>query len=218
MPRRSRFLWRVAPPVIRGAGRAVLSLEVEREAPLPPPPFVIAANHYSHLDPPVIGAVMDMPVRFLALEELFGANRVLEWLILGFGAIPTPRHQLPIRAVRVALARLGAGEVVGVFPEATRVSHWGTLPPKRGAAWLAKRADVPLVPVAVIGTGRAFGLDNRWRRAQSRVVIGRAIQPSLGDTKTLTKQWERWMTQQIERFPQSEVPGPRRSARWSEGF
>ena len=211
MPTQSRFLWRAGPPLIRWVGRASFSLRVEREAALPQPPFVVAANHYSHFDSPAIAAALDVPIRYLALDDLFGVNPLLDWLILGCGAIPTPRDRLPIRTVRVALARLQEGEVIGVFPEATRVSHWGTLPPKRGAAWLAVRARVPLVPVAVIGTGRVFGLDNRLHRARSRVVIGRAIQPELSDATTLTRQWEDWMTYQIRRYPESEVSGPPRS-------
>jgi len=211
MPAHGRFLWRVVPPLTHGVGRVFFSLRVERQAALPPPPFVVAANHYSHFDSPAIAAALGVPIRYLALDDLFDVSPLLDWLLLGFGAIPTPRDRLPIGAVRVALARLQAGEVVGVFPEATRVSHWGTLPPKRGAAWLAIRARVPLVPVAVVGTGRAFGLDNRLHRSQSRVVIGRAIQPGQSDPTTLTRQWDDWMTSQIRRYPKSEVPGPPRS-------
>ena len=211
MPAHGRFLWRVVPRLTHGVGRVFFSLRVERQAALPPPPFVVAANHYSHFDSPAIAAALGVPIRYLALDDLFDVSPLLDWLLLGFGAIPTPRDRLPIGAVRVALARLQAGEVVGVFPEATRVSHWGTLPPKRGAAWLAIRARVPLVPVAVVGTGRAFGLDNRLHRSQSRVVIGRAIQPGQSDPTTLTRQWDDWMTSQIRRYPKSEVPGPPRS-------
>jgi 1-acyl-sn-glycerol-3-phosphate acyltransferase len=207
---RSRFLWRVAPPVLRGMGRAFFSLSTERLGDLPTPPFVFAANHYSHLDPPVIGAALDLPIRYLALEDLFGANRLLDWLIIGFGAIPTPRDRVPVGAVRQALGALHEGEVVGVFPEATRVSRWGTLPPKRGAAWLAVRSEVPLVPVAVMGSGRALGLENRLRLAPMRVVIGAPFEPS-NDVDDLTLRWSDWMTRQIARYPDMEVPGPRRA-------
>lgn len=200
----------MAPPVLRGVGRAFFDLRIEREAEPPNPPFVIAANHYSHFDPPVIGAAVDIPIRFLALEDLFGANRILDWLVVGFGAIPTPRARYPIAAVRTALNALEAGDVVGVFPEATRASHWGTLPPRPGAAWLAKRAGVPLVPVAVAGTGRAFGLENRLRPARVRVVIGQAIAPDGGDVGELTERWAGWVGRQIERFPGSERSGPPR--------
>lgn len=208
---RSRFLWGVAPPLIRGLGRAAFSLRVEQQGDLPPPPFVIAANHYSHFDSPAIAAVLDIPVRYLALEDLFGANRLLDWLIVGFGAIPTPRDRLPVGAVRAALNALQDGEVVGVFPEATRVSHWGALPPKRGAAWLAVKSGVPLVPVAVVGSGQAFGLENRLRRAPIRVVIGAALRPDPADATDLTERWADWMTTQIARHPRSEVAGPPRA-------
>lgn len=211
LPAHSRILWGLSMPIIRGLSKALFSLKIEQEGVLPPPPFVVAANHYSHFDSPLIAASMRTQIRYLALEDLFGVSSVLDWLISGYGAISTPRYRLPITAVRIALDRLEAGEVVGVFPEATRVSHWGILQPKRGAAWLALRAQVPLVPVAVIGTGRAFGLENRLRFARTRIVIGRPIEPTKRDATVLTGQWADWMTAQIERFPDSEVKGPRRS-------
>lgn len=200
--------------MLRGVGRTFFSLITEQEGPLPDAPFVIAANHYSHFDPPAIAAALDRPIRFLALEDLFVASRLLNWLLTGFGAIPTPRFRRPIAAVRTALVALSAGEVVGVFPESTRVSHWRTLPVKRGAAWLAVQASAPLVPVAVIGTGQAFGLENRVRRARIRVVVGRPIES--GSVDEMTEAWVRWMDAQIARFPGSEVEGPPRSE-WDPG-
>ncbi len=208
MPAQTRILWRVSIPTLRFLGKTFI--DVEREADLPPPPFVVAANHYSHFDSPVIGAALGMPIRFLALEDLFGVNRLFDWLVEGYEAISTPRHRSPIRAVRLALTALESGSVVGVFPEATRVSHWGTLPARRGAAWLALRTGVPLVPVAVVGTGRTFGLENRLRRYPIKVVVGRSIPPQ-GNTISLTAAWTAWMSEQIARHPGSEVSGPQRA-------
>lgn len=211
MSLRSQVLWRVAPRVLRAVGKALFSLQVEQEAHPPNPPFVVAANHYSHFDSPAIGAALDLPVRYLALENIFGVSRLLDWLIIGFGAIPTPRDRRPVGAVRTALAALGEGEVVGVFPEGTRVSHWGTLSPKRGAGWLATTAGVPLLPVAVVGSGRVLGLENRLRRGPIRVVIGEALQPGAGGADELTRAWSEWVGAQIGRYPSSEVSGPRRA-------
>lgn len=210
-PTQSRFLWTVAPPVIRGLGRTLFSLRVERESVIPQPPFVVAANHYSHFDPPTLAASLDIPMRYLAVDDLFGANRLLDWLILGFGAIATPRDKVPITAIRTSLKALDSGEVVAVFPEATRVTHWGTLPPKRGAAWLAIRAGVPLVPVAVLGTGRVFGLENKLRRAPIRVVVGTPIDSSDLDADQLTEKWASWMTETVGRYPDAEISGPARA-------
>lgn len=210
MAKQTKFLWAVAPPVIRAAGRLGFSLRIEHQASFPGGPCVVAVNHYSHLDPPVLAASLDTPVRFLALDDLFGPNRLLDWLIVGFGAIPTPRDVVPIRAVRTALEALDNNEVVAVFPEATRVSHWGVLPPKRGAAWLARQARVPLIPAAMIGTGRAMGLDNKIRRAKITVVVGAPIDPGSDDHETM-KLWADWMDSQVARFPHSEIDGPRRA-------
>lgn len=207
---RSKFLWTVSPPILRGVGRTFFSFRVEGETLPPPAPFVVAANHYSHFDPPIIACGLHRPVRFLALDDLFSESRLLNWLITGYGAIPTPRYRRPVGAVRTALAALDAGEVVGVFPEATRVSHWGTLPPRRGAAWLACQAGVPLVPVAVVGTGQAFGLDNKVRRAPFRLVVGEALDPEAGVSSLMTS-WSDWMSETISRFPGTEVSGPARS-------
>ncbi len=186
------------------AGRAGFSFRYEIQAPLPKPPFVVAANHYSHLDPPAIGCLVGMPVRFLALDELFTASRVLAAILPTLGVVTVSRGRWSIAGVRTALAMLEAGEVVGVFPEGIRVAHWGDRPFKRGGAWLAIRAQVPLVPVAVIGTGKAFGLDNRWHRAPIRVVIGESMAPG-GDSWELTRRWAAWVGSQIARHPGSEV-------------
>lgn len=209
-PARSSFLWKISPPVVRTIGRAIFSLHVERIAPLPPPPYVIAANHYSHFDPPVLGAVIGQPMRFLALSDLFGANRLLDWLIVGYGAIPTPRVPVPVRTVRSALSALEGGEPLAVFPEATRVSHWGVLPPKRGAAWLARMAGVPLIPAAVLGTGRAFDLDGAITRSPIRVVIGESIDVG-GDDQVTMGLWADWIGSQVGRYPALEPDGPRRA-------
>ena len=207
--RRSRLIWAVASPLFRLTGRTFFGLKVERQAPLPRPPFVVAANHYSHFDAPLIGGVLDVPVRFLVVADLFGENRLLDWFVLTGGSIPLPRNRLPLSALRTALDCLERGQVVGVFPEGTRVTHWGTLPPKRGAAWLAARAGVPLVPVAVIGTGKVLGLDNRLHRGRIRVVVGAPLEHS--DPSELTNRWAAWMTQTIAAYPDAEVLGPRRA-------
>jgi 1-acyl-sn-glycerol-3-phosphate acyltransferase len=207
----SRFLWAVSPPLVRGVGKAFFWLESEFEARLPAAPYVVAANHYSHFDPPAVGAVLGEPVRFLALEDIFGVSRLLDWLVIGYGSIPVPRDRHPVGTVRSALAALDRGESVGVFPESTRVSHWGTVPAKRGAAWLAIERKVPLVPVAVIGTGRAFGLENRVQRAPIKVIVGKAMEPEGSDVDRLTGRWADWIERRVSAHPGSEVSGPRRA-------
>ena len=124
---------------------------------VPDGPIVVAANHFSNLDPVVVALVMDRPVRYLAVDELYGNSRLFDNLILWLGTIPMSRTRTPLGALRLAIAELEAGGTVGLFPEGVRVWRWGEQESKRGAAWLALRTGAPLVPVAIAGTDEAMG-------------------------------------------------------------
>lgn len=124
---------------------------------IPDGPVVFAANHFSHLDPVVVGATVGRPVRYLAVDELYGASSFFDWLTTWLGAIPMSRTRAPLGALRTALEELAGGGSVGLFPEGVRVWTWGEADAKRGAAWLARRAGVPLVPVAIAGSDDAMG-------------------------------------------------------------
>ena len=134
LPPMGRFIWTAGRPVIRGLGRVAHSLQIEREGSLPEGPFVVAANHYSHFDPPLIGASVGRTIRFLAVDELYDESMLLAASLRWTGAIPLPRGRLPIGAVRTALGLLADGQLVGVFPEGTRVRRWGDHTPRRRMA------------------------------------------------------------------------------------
>lgn len=171
-------MWRTAPPLVRFAGKIMFSLEVER-APVPDGPVVFAANHLSHLDPIVVGFAAQQPVRFLAVDELYGRSRVFDRLTLWLGAIPMTRTRVPFGPLKLALGELAAGQSIGLFPEGVRVWAWGEREPKRGAAWLSARAGVPLVPVAITGSDLAMGREARSiSRAPIRVTVCDAILPT----------------------------------------
>ncbi len=118
---------------------------------------VIASNHFSHLDVPLLGTNLDRYTRFLAVDELFGNSRLFDATLNFFEAIPIDRDGYPVRALRRAIEVLLDGEPIGVFPEGRRVEQWGVDKPKRGAAWLAWKTGVPLIPVAIQGTQHALG-------------------------------------------------------------
>ena len=153
---------------------------VVRRAPLPAGPFVAVINHISSLDPPIAGLALRRPVRFLALDEIWGAHPALAAVLKLFDTIPVSRSgRRPLGALRAALRHLESGRPIGVFPEGRRVAAWGEVPLKTGAAWLAVRASVPVVPVAIWGSQQAMPMDGiRMRRAPIRVVVGAPIDPS----------------------------------------
>jgi 1-acyl-sn-glycerol-3-phosphate acyltransferase len=143
----------VAAPPSRLITRAFFDLSVVGADNVPSEgPVVIASNHFSHLDPPLLDVHTTRKVRFLAVDVLFGKNRILDSFLNIADAIPLDRDGYPIRAMRAAIEHLREGHAVGLFPEGRRVERWGVDDPKRGAAWLAWMSGAPLVPVAIHGT------------------------------------------------------------------
>ena len=152
---------------------------VVRRAQLPKGAFVAAVNHISSLDPPIAGLALRRPGRFLAVDEIWGVHPALDAVLTVFDSIPVSRSDRnALGALRAALRHLESGRPIVVFPEGRRVAAWGEVPLKTGAAWLAVRAAVPVVPVAIWGSQHAMPMDGmRIRRAPIRVVVGAPIDP-----------------------------------------
>lgn len=180
-------------------------IDWERSGPRPPEgPIVVAANHFSNIDPVVVSMAAGRPIRYLAVDELYGNSAFFDRLTLWLGAIPMSRTRAPLGALRTALAELAAGGTIGVFPEGVRVWNWGEASPKRGAAWLARRAGVPLVPVAVWGTDQVMGRGGtRIERASASGITCEPIIP--GDFASaedplgaMTAEWQRRVGEALE--------------------
>lgn len=199
MPRAGRTTWQPATGVIRLAGKLAFGLEIAYEVDLPSGPLVIASNHFSHFDPPLVASAISRPVRFVALEDLIQQSRILRALLGHWGAIPVSRVGSNVPTVRAALRYLRRGGVVGLFPEGRRVRAWGDEPARRGAAWLAAVAPAQLLPVAVIGTDQVLGLDNRLRPGRVRIIVGRPFPPpkSREGVELLNQQWVEWEEQRL---------------------
>ena len=191
------------------AGRVLLGrffpLTCEGRDRVPDGPRVVAANHFSHLDP-VLGAVaVGRPIRYLAVDELYGRSAFFDNLTLWLGAIPMPRTCAPIGALRVALAELDAGGTVGLYPEGMRVWTWGEAEPKRGAAWLARRAGVPLLPVAVAGSEEALGRGTtRVARRPIHVAVCDPLYPADWEAApdplvAMTEEWQKRVGEALAR-------------------
>ena len=153
---------------------------VVRRAPLPEGPFVAAINHFSSLDPPVAGLALRRPVRFLTVDEVWGVYPALDVVLNLFDAIPVSRtRRRAFAALTEAIRHLRSGRPIGVFVEGARVENWGDRPLKGGAAWLAVRAAVPVVPVAIWGSQHAMSMNEmKIRRAPIRVVVAEPIDPA----------------------------------------
>jgi 1-acyl-sn-glycerol-3-phosphate acyltransferase len=115
---------------------------------------VIGVNHISAWDPPVIGVATPREIHVMAKKELF-ESWWLRRVLRGLRVFPVDRASNDIGAIKEALRRLQRGHAVGIFFEGTR-NPKGTAAAHQGAAYLAQRAGVPLVPAAIWREGRRF--------------------------------------------------------------
>ena len=142
---------------------------------------LICANHLGTIDPPVVGVSLGRITIFMAKEELF-RSRFSGYFISRFGAFPVHRGQLDRQALRQAERVLSENKALVMFPEGTRSS--GQLQSGfMGAALIAERAGVPVVPIGLIGTERIKGWKWMLRRPRIIVNIGLPFRLSLDSNK-----------------------------------
>jgi 1-acyl-sn-glycerol-3-phosphate acyltransferase len=140
--------WSVIDPVLRKYFRGQIygAENVPQEGPL-----LIVSNHASNYDPPIVSISVRRPVAYMAKKELFDIP-ILSQVIQLYGAYPVNRGSADRGAIRAALDCLDKNWAVGVFLQGTRTKDGRITDPKRGAALLAAKAKVPLLPVCLWGT------------------------------------------------------------------
>ncbi len=170
----NRLVYRTSKGVLRVLLRLLFRMEVrgQEHEPLHGPVLVVS-NHWSALDPPVLGCALRRPVHFMAKEELFRIPLLRTWM-RAVGTFPVRRGEPDRAAIRTALELIRRGEAVVIFPEGTRNPRGYLLPAEPGAAFLALRARVPLLPVGIVGTLEAMP-KGAWipRPRRIEVRIGR---------------------------------------------
>lgn len=115
--------------------------------------LVVACNHESSWDPPIVGVSINRKLEFMAKKELF-AKPLSRAVMRGLRAFPVDREGQDIGAIKEALRRLQAGRAIGIFVQGTR--NAGDAAALDGAAFLAQRAGTPLLPAAIWREGRNF--------------------------------------------------------------
>ncbi|GAB3846469.1 lysophospholipid acyltransferase family protein [Dactylosporangium cerinum] len=120
---------------------------------------IIAGNHLSFYDSVVLPLVVPRRVVFLAKAEYFERGRLRRWWFRATGAVPVRRGDGPAArsALDTALDVLAGGRAFGIYPEGTRSRDGRLYRGRTGVAWLALTAGVPVVPVALTGTGALPG-------------------------------------------------------------
>jgi len=170
MPFHYFLVWRF----VRTIGIIFLGLKSEPKIPrLPEGGCLLASNHKSYLDPCMVSVSIFEAIHFLAKIELFSVP-LLGPLIRSLGALPVRRGAVDRRSIKIYVEALKSGRPVLIFPEGTRKTEPGFRKPRGGVAFLAKMADVPVIPIYIGGS-------SGWRNAlfRRRTVTVRFGEPMI---------------------------------------
>lgn len=172
-----RGWYRVVRGVIGFLIRLVARVEIEGMARLPDRgSYLLVTNHLHWLDPPLLLAILPQRTHVFAAEK-WEAHWFLGPLMRSVGAIFVRRGEVDRQALRQALAVLRGGGILGMAPEGTRSKTGAMQKGRSGAAYIAYRAGVPLVPVVTWGQKGVFSTLRQLRRARVRVVFGEPFDP-----------------------------------------
>ena len=116
--------------------------------------YIVAPNHLSTLDPPMVASFLPRPVAFMAKKELF-KNPFLRWWLDWLGAFAVDRENLSVSTIRTVLTIKKTDWVFGIFPQGTRQEPGIISDITKGFASLAKSTKCGILPIGLVGTEKA---------------------------------------------------------------
>jgi 1-acyl-sn-glycerol-3-phosphate acyltransferase len=138
-------------------------------------PAILASNHASYIDPPLVGVACRREIYYLARKSLF-EKPVFGPLIARVNAFPVDRDRGDVAAVRAILQILKAGKRVVVFPEGTRSSDGNLQPAKAGVGLIIAKSLAPVVPIRIFGSYAALPRSGGIRLfAPVTLVVGKPL-------------------------------------------
>lgn len=127
--------------------------------------YIVAPNHLSTLDPPMIASILPRPVAFMAKKELF-VNPFMRWWLNWLGSFAVDREKLSVSTIKTVLTIKKTDWVFGIFPQGTRQEPGIISDITKGFASLAKQTKCGILPIGFIGTQ-----ESRFRPFSGKIII-----------------------------------------------
>ncbi|TRZ96177.1 1-acyl-sn-glycerol-3-phosphate acyltransferase [bacterium] len=137
--------------------------------------FILASNHVSYLDPPVVGVSCPRRLSYMARDTLF-LQPLFAWWLRKVGVFPVKRNSADISAFKESLRRLAQGGGLLIFPEGTRQKNGVLGSAEPGVGFLVAKTNLPVIPVFVKGTEKILPKDaKRLNLSNITVCFGEQI-------------------------------------------
>lgn len=150
---------------------------------------ILASNHASILDPPLVGTALNRGISYLARESIFRFPGV-GWVLRNWDAVPVDRDGGGARGLKAIMDRLRAGGGIVLFPEGTRSLDGKLLPARSGIGLTVLKSSAPVVPVRVFGTFEAYSKDMmipRPRKIMAKYGVPMDFASQRAEAKTCSK-------------------------------
>ena len=159
--------------------------------------FVLAPIHRSNIDTPLAAAVSSRRLRFMGKDSLWKI-RVIGWILSALGAFPVTRGTADREALKRCIAVLEMGEPLVLFPEGTRQTGPIVMPLFDGAAYIAVKAGVPIIPLGIGGSERVMPKGKKMIYPRKCVlVIGEPISAQADETGRVSRSAVKELTEKL---------------------
>jgi 1-acyl-sn-glycerol-3-phosphate acyltransferase len=130
---------------------------------------ILASNHASFLDPPLVGSALKRDINYLARESLFRFPGI-GTLLRSWNAVPVDRDGGGAKGLKTILDRLLAGNGIILFPEGTRTKDGKLQPARSGIGLTVIKSNAVVIPVRTFGTFEAYGRNHKFPRPKKVAV------------------------------------------------
>ncbi len=164
---------------------------------------ILASNHASFLDPPLVGSALSRDINYLARESLFRFPGIGA-LLHSWNAVPVDRDGGGAKGLKIILARLLAGNGIILCPEGTRTQDGKLQPARSGIGLTVIKSTAPVVPVRVFGTFEAYGRNHRFPRPH-RVMVKYGLPMNFEGLRTEAKTCDKVRLKEIYQQVADEI-------------
>jgi 1-acyl-sn-glycerol-3-phosphate acyltransferase len=200
-----RVLYRVCRRAIELFGRVYWRLSVEGTEHLPKAgAYIVAPVHRSNVDTPLVGCITTRRLRFMGKDSLWKGKASARFFS-ALGGFPVHRGTVDRDALRRCVEVIESGEPLVLFPEGTRQTGPLVQELFEGAAYVAVRTGVPIIPVGIGGSERAMPRGSKFLRpVRIAIVVGEAIEAPPTDGRRGSRRAVREVTAQLQKQLQAQ--------------